>query len=290
MMKILLTGASGQLGQEWQQAVRGRDDIILRPYTSSKLDITNSKRLAAELSERQPDVVINCAAFTNVDGAEEQRELAQKVNTDAVTQLAKLSADLGFKLVHYSTDYVFPGRQQDREKYPDGYPEDYPADPINCYGKTKWGGEEAIRQITDNYLILRLSWLCGQFGGNFVKTMLKLGRERDVLQVVDDQWGSPTYTDNVVANTLALLEAESAGTYHITSKGMITWYDFAAAIFELNDINVKIEAVSSDTFVTKAKRPHFSKLSTKKLEAVSGTELIHWCEGLEILLSQLQNR
>jgi len=289
-MKILLTGATGQLGQEWQQAVKGDEEINLWPYSSAQLDITDKEKLLTELQSRRPDVVINCAAYTDVDGAEEHRQLAQKVNTEAAEYLAKFSAKLGFKLVHYSTDYVFPGKEKHRDKFPRGYPEDYPADPINWYGKTKWEGEQAIRNNTANHLILRLSWLCGQFRGNFVKTMLRLGRDRDQLQVVADQWGSPTFTSNVVDNTLRLLEAEKNGTYHVTSRGLITWYDFAKAIFEKSGIKVKVEPVSSEAFPTKAERPCFSKMSTKKLESVAGSKIIDWREGLEELLNQLETR
>ena len=289
-MKILLTGASGQLGQEWQHLINDRDDIILWPYTSSQLDITNREQVEAELHERQPDVVVNCAAFTDVDAAESKKELAHQVNAEAVTYLAELSTAINCTLVHYSTDYIFPGRPKDRENCPAGYPEDYPADPINWYGQTKWEGEQAIRRAGANHLILRLSWVCGQFGSNFVKTMLRLGQDREELQVVNDQWGSPTFADNVVANSLALLEGEAAGTYHITSKGMITWYDLASAIFEIMEMDVDLEPVTSDVFPTEAERPHFSKLSTQKLEAVPGVEVVNWLEGLKVLLSQLQNR
>jgi len=290
MMKIVLTGASGQLGQEWQQWAETKQELILCPYTSSQLDITDREQLSSELYEQQPDVVVNCAAYTDVDGAEEKKELAHRVNAEAVSQLAGLSSELGFKLVHYSTDYVFAGQEEDRKKCPDGYPEDYPADPINWYGQTKWEGEEAIRRAATDYLILRLSWVCGQFGSNFVKTMLRLGNERDELQVVNDQWGSPTYTENIVANSWQLLKKSSSGTFHITSKGRITWYDFAEAIFELNDIDLKVESVTSDAFPTKAERPHFSKLSTQKLESVPGAHITEWKAGLERLLNQLRNR
>lgn len=289
-MNIVLLGASGQLGQEWQQLIRHRDDVILFPYTSSQLDITNYETVEEELQEQQPDVVVNCAAYTNVDGAEDHRERAYEINTTAVEKLAKLSTKLNFTLVHYSTDYVFPGKKEDREACADGYPEDYPANPINYYGQTKWEGEKAIRRSTQNHLILRVSWLCGQFGSNFVKTMLRLGEERDQLQVVNDQWGSPTFTENVVTNTLHLLEAESTGTFHITSKGLISWYDIATEIFKQSGMDVEIERVTSDAFPTKAERPYFSKLSTRKLESVSGAELIDWRDGLKSLLSQLQNR
>lgn len=287
-MKMLLLGASGQLGKEWQDFLQRSDsDIHLFPYTSSQLDITHYRELSDELRKQQPDTVVNCAAYTDVDGAEENRKAARKVNVEAVLYLAELSNELDFKLIHYSTDYVFPGAETDHKNYPNGYSEDHPADPINWYGKTKWEGEQAIRQTTDNYLIVRLSWLCGQYGSNFVKTMLTLGRERDELQVVNDQWGSPTFAENVVRNSLKLIGAGASGTYHITSKGVITWYEFAKAIFDMSDIDVSLEPVSSDAFPTKAKRPYFSKLSTRKIENIESCQIIDWKEGLQNLLNQL---
>ncbi|HKK46724.1 MAG TPA: dTDP-4-dehydrorhamnose reductase [Balneolaceae bacterium] len=290
-MNIVLLGASGQLGREWKSVVDKEfsktDDLILLPYTSSQLDITNHKAVRKELQKQQPDIVINCAAFTDVDGAEEQRDKAHLVNVEAVENLAAFSADLGFKLIHYSTDYVFPGRLEDKETFPDGYAEDHPADPINYYGRTKWEGEQAILRSTRNYLIVRVSWLCGQFGNNFVKTMLRLGFEREQLQVVDDQFGSPTFAEDVVQNSLKLIRSDETGTFHLTSHGLTSWFDLAKEIFEQRGIDVKVEPVNSDAFPTKARRPHFSKLSTKKLESVPGTILVNWRDGLESLLSQV---
>jgi dTDP-4-dehydrorhamnose reductase len=290
-MKVVLLGASGQLGQEWQRVIskRSAGNVLLFPYTSSELDITRYRKVSKELHDKKPEVVVNCAAYTDVDGAEEDREKVRQVNTEAVSSLAKLSQELGFKLVHYSTDYIFPGNEKDRQNLPEGYPEDHPADPINWYGQTKWEGEQAIREAAANHLIIRLSWLCGQFGQNFVKTMLKLGRERDEVQVVNDQWGSPTFTKNVVINSLRLLESESKGTYHITSEGVITWYDLARAIFELNNIDVTVEPVLAEAFPTKAKRPRFSKLNTQKIESIGTSEIIHWKEGLRDMLTKLDS-
>lgn len=289
-MKALLLGASGQLGKEWQRIIDKdySEEIELLRYTSSDLDITHYQEVSDEFRKENPDVVINCAAYTDVDGAEDHRKLARKVNTEAALYLAELSKQLEFKLLHYSTDYIFPGTKLNRKEFTKGYPETHPADPINWYGKTKWEGEEAIRQTTEDHLIVRVSWLCGQFGSNFVKTMLRLGHERDELQVVDDQWGSPTFAENVVANCLNLLRQQEKGTYHITSEGLITWYDFAKAIFEISEIEVSLKKVTSDAFPTKANRPYFSKLSTHKIEKVKGSELINWKEGLQKLLDQLQ--
>jgi len=288
-MNIILLGASGQLGQDWQSFVdqQSRTDIELLPYTSSDLDITHYQEVSDELRAQKPDVVVNCAAYTDVDGAEKHRKQAQKVNVEAVLYLAELSHELEFKLVHYSTDYVFPGSRLDKQEWPEGYVEDHPADPINWYGRTKWEGEQAIRTTTPNHIIIRVSWLCGQYRDNFVKTMLEMGREKDQLQVVNDQWGSPTFATNIVHNTLALLDAEAAGTYHLTSKGMISWYDFANKIFALSDIDIGLTAVDSDAFPTKAKRPAFSKLNTEKIESITGTQIIDWKEGLKNLLRVL---
>ncbi len=288
-MKAILLGASGQLGKEWQRIIDKdySDEIELLSYTSSELDITHYQEVSDEFREQKPGVVINCAAFTDVDGSEDHKKRARKVNMEAPLYLAELSQQLEFKLVHYSTDYVFPGTKLNKKEFPEGYPEDHPADPVNWYGKTKWEGEQAIRQTAENHLIIRVSWLCGQYGSNFVKTMLRLGKEREELQVVDDQWGSPTFAENVVENCLNLLGKDIIGTYHITSKGLISWYDLAKAIFELSNTNVSLEAVDSDAFPTRAERPYFSKLSTHKIEAVEGSRIIPWREGLQRLLGQL---
>jgi dTDP-4-dehydrorhamnose reductase len=289
MMKAILLGASGQLGKEWQRFIAKdySNEIELLSYTSSDLDITHYREVSDEFRKQKPEVVINCAAFTDVDGAEDHKKRARKVNMEAPLYLAELSQQLEFKLVHYSTDYVFPGTKLNKKEFPEGYSEDHPADPVNWYGKTKWEGEQAIRQTAENHLIIRLSWLCGSFGSNFVKTMLRLGKERDELQVVNDQWGSPTFAENVVENVLHLLGKDIIGTYHITTKGLISWYDFAGAIFEINNMDVSLEAVDSDAFPTQAQRPYFSKLSTKKIESVEGSKIIPWKEGLQRLLDQL---
>lgn len=291
-MKIVLVGASGQLGKEWQSVLGNKEinEVTLLPYTSSELDITHYQEVSDELRKQQPDVVVNCAAYTDVDGAEDHRKKAHKVNVEAVLYLAELSQELEFKLVHYSTDYVFPGDKGDRRSLPDGYPETYRVDPVNWYGRTKWEGEQAVRQTAENYLIIRVSWLCGQFGNNFVKTMLRLGRERDKVQVVDDQWGSPTFAENIVHNTLALLSSGVSGTFHLTSKGIISWYDLAKEIFKQSGIEVDVEAVASEAFPTKARRPHFSKLCTKEIESVEGSRVISWKEGLQNLLEKLSER
>lgn len=290
-MKIILLGANGQLGKEWQHFFRQQNqEIKVTSYNSRELDITNYDKVADEIENQQPEVVINCAAYTSVDTAEKEKEKAIKVNAGAVEQLAKTCVEVGCKLVHYSTDYVFPGTKEDKENNHGGYAEEHPAHPINWYGKSKWEGEEAIRHTCSNYLIVRVAWLCGQFGSNFVTTMLKAGKERDRLSVVNDQWGSPSYAENVVKNTFALLKAGKKGTFHVTSNGLITWYDLADAIFRLKNIEVELNAVTSDEYPTEANRPFFSKLSTRKIQSVPGVLLEDWKTGLKKLLDRLENR
>lgn len=290
-MKIILLGGYGQLGREWQRFIaRSNQDIELRAYSSGELDITDFDKTRKEIRDQKPDIVINCAAYTGVDQAEKEQKRAHLVNAVAVEKLALVCQNVECKLVHYSTDYVFPGRKKDKKENPSGYPEDYPADPVNWYGQTKWEGEEAIRQVSGNHLVIRISWLCGQYGKNFVKTMLNAGKERDHLKVVNDQWGSPAFAENVVENTFVLLKAGKEGTYHITSNGLTTWYDIAGSIFEFEDIEVELNAVTSKEYPTEAKRPFFSKLDTRKIQLVPGIVLEDWEEGLRKLLDRLENR
>lgn len=256
-------------------------------YGSEEADITNRKGIVVLLDREQPDVVINCAAYTAVDRAESERDRALLVNATAPGWLAESCARNGTVLVHYSTDYVFPGRAEDRERRSEGYREEDRIEPVNWYGETKWRGEEAVRDSGCRHLILRLSWLCGRYGGNFVKAMLRLGRSREGLKVVDDQWGSPTYAFHVVTSTLALLRAEKEGTLHITSEGLLTWCDFARAIFDLAGLEVDLKAVTSEEFPSEADRPSFSKLCTDKLAGIPGVEMLDWKRGLQKLLTQL---
>ncbi|HYW34663.1 MAG TPA: dTDP-4-dehydrorhamnose reductase [Balneolaceae bacterium] len=289
MHKILLSGASGQLGRQWQQFFKGKKeyewDII--PYTSSQLDITRFEEVRRTISEHQPDLIINAAAYTKVDQAEVEREKARRVNAAAVKNLAELCSKFAIRLIHFSTDYVFAGTKQDRERFPEGYPEDHRADPVNWYGQTKWEGEQAIRRSGCPHLIIRASWLCGAYGDNFVRTMLQLAESHDELDVVDDQVGSPTFTEALVQHTYKLIEQSREGTYHQTSRGKISWADFAEGIFNMAGRRVRVNRIPSADFPTKAKRPFYSKLSTKKIEKVEGIQLEDWKAGLRRLLKQI---
>ncbi|MDZ7715671.1 MAG: dTDP-4-dehydrorhamnose reductase [Balneolaceae bacterium] len=287
-MEILLTGSNGQLGKEWQRYLRESN----KPYSafnSKEFDITDKDKIKVILEKEDPDVFINCAAYTAVDQAEEQREQANLVNHRAVQNLAIACKERGIKFVHFSTDYVFPGKASDKDQFPKGYHEDSKPAPINYYGLTKWKGEEAIRESGCDYLIIRVSWLCGQYGKNFLKTMLRLARDRDKIKVVGDQWGSPTFAADVVRNTHVLLEKGFSGTYHITSRGITSWADFARFIFECADKNIDVQAIPTSEYPTKAERPKFSKLNTQKIESLDEIELLHWKEGTKDLTEQLKN-
>lgn len=289
MKKILITGAGGQLGREWKQFLQQKEGCKSEFLGSSDLDITDSQKVERLIADRGPDYVINCAAYTNVDRAEEETEKADIINNRAVSTLAEVCSNHGAQLVHFSTDYIFPGDKKDRKRLPEGYPEEFKKDPINWYGQTKWRGEEAIRSSSCAHLIIRISWLCGAFGNNFVKTMLQLADKHEELQVVADQWGSPTFAADVVKNTFCLMEQGLEGTYHLSSKGLISWADFAEEIFILSGNKNRVKRISSDEYPTKARRPSFSKLNTKKIQQVEGVELMGWREGLKALLQTLKN-
>ncbi len=285
-MKFLVTGAGGQLGREWTDYLQLKG-MNFTAYNSSDLDITNKVQLNTVIGEEKPDVVINCAAYTKVDDAEENTLMASKINSGAVEELALICKEKGAILVHYSTDYVFSGTEEDQKRLPNGYKEDQEGSPINVYGSTKKEGETAIKSSGCNYLIIRVSWLCGKHGNNFVKTMLRLGKERDTLTIVNDQYGSPSFCANVVENTMVLLEQSKNGVFHVTSSGLITWFDLAKEIFNLKGLSVNTLAVSSSEFPTKAKRPSFSKLNTDKIATIDGIKIESWKEGLKKLIEQL---
>lgn len=285
-MTYLILGGNGQLGSEWNVALSGEEKNVYS-FNSAELDITNYGAVKAVIAKIHPDIIINCAAYTKVDEAEEDRKKSEMINHLAVAILSKVCAYEGIKLVHYSTDYVFSGEVQDQREFPDGYPENAVKNPVNHYGKTKLNGELAIQQSGASHLILRVSWLCGAYGNNFVKTMLRLVQERDTVSVVNDQFGAPTYCSEVVEQTMKLLENEQEGVFHLGSEGIISWYDFARRIFELSGVDVKVKEVSSTEFKTKAKRPHFSKLNTTKVEQALNAKSLHWETGLDQLLKTI---
>ncbi len=284
-MKLLITGANGQLGREWIEFLELKGEPF-DAFGSKKMDITDSNQVRSRIKECRPDVVINCAAYTNVDEAEDEQELAHSVNKTGVEHLVSACLEYNCKLVHFSTDYVFPGSFEDGSKFPDGYPEDAEKRPVNAYGRSKRAGEIIIENSPLDCLLIRVSWLCGPFGNNFVKTMLRLAETRNELSVVDDQKGSPSFTFDVVEKTFQLLKDGKSGIYHISSKGKISWADFAEEIFNQSNIEITLHRIPSSEFPTKAKRPAYSLLSNQKIEK-EGLNVLAWKAGLSVLLKKL---
>lgn len=286
-MKFLITGANGQLGSEWVSRLTDlRREFVA--YGSDRLDITNQSQTQELITSEKPDVVINCAAYTNVDRAESETEKAFLVNEYGVRNLINVCKENGSKLVHFSTDYVFAGDAADRTKFPEGYPEDASTDPVNRYGASKRAGELVLEESCpqSEWLLIRVSWLCGRYGSNFVKTMLKLSADKKEIPVVMDQTGSPSYAFDVVDKTIQLLESGCSGTFHISSSDEISWAQFAEEIFKISGMRTKVLSIPSDQYQTVAKRPSFSLLSKGKIQK-NGLEPINWGLGLVKLLKQL---
>ncbi|MGB7444906.1 MAG: dTDP-4-dehydrorhamnose reductase [Coleofasciculaceae cyanobacterium] len=298
MKRILLTGMAGQLGQELPQTLAPLGKVI--GVDRQKLDLAKSEQIRQVIGEVKPDLIINAAAYTAVDKAEQETELANKVNGDAPTIIAEVAQSLGAFLIHISTDYVFDGTKNRP------YTESDTPNPINAYGQSKLLGEEGVTKACDRHIILRTAWVYGAYGkGNFVKTMLKLGAEREELRVVVDQVGTPTWTRDIaqaIAQLGQKISSESSkdqinpGIYHFTNSGVISWYDFAVAIFEEAKqlgfpLKVrKVVPIPSSEYPTPAPRPAYSVLSTQKISALLGSHPCHWRTRLRQMLKQLYSQ
>ena len=284
-MKILITGANGMLAKEIKENFAQGNELILTDV--AELDITNREAVMKYVEEKKPELIINCAAFTAVDKAEEAGEIVEKINADGPGNLAKAAKANDAVLVHVSTDYVFGG-DLDVEK---DYKEDDPKKPVTAYGITKLHGEEQIQENTDKYYIFRTAWLYGIGGNNFVKTMLKLGEDRDELSVVADQHGSPTYAKDLSEIIYqSVTKKIPYGIYNSTNEGYTTWYDFTKAIFEYTGTICKVNPVTTEEYiemmkVTQAKRPRNSQMSKEKLEK-AGIEVPQWEDGLKRYLKE----
>lgn len=293
MTRILLTGTAGQLGSELQQTLAPLGEVM--GVDRHQLDLTQPDQIRQVIGEFQPDVIVNAAAYTAVDKAETETELANAINGTAPTIMAEAAQQLGAALIHVSTDYIFDGKKNTP------YTEDNIPDPINAYGQSKLLGEEGVLGNCDRALILRTAWVYGAQGkGNFVKTMLRLGAEREELRVVVDQVGTPTWTGdlaNAIANLVQSLKSDTLrGIYHFTNSGAISWYDFAVAIFEeAKQIGFPLQVkrvvpITTAEYPTPAARPAYSVLSTQKISAVLGNHPAHWRTGLRRMLKQLYDQ
>lgn len=273
-MKILITGANGMLAKSVRARLGKENELICTDVAD--LDITDEQAVMKFVQENKPEYIVNCAAFTAVDKAEEVYDLAEKINSDGPANLAKAAKAIDATLVHISTDYVFDG-DLDVSK---SYVEEDEVGPVTVYGKTKLHGEEQVKKNTDKYYIFRTAWLYGD-GNNFVRTMLKLGQEREEVSVVADQHGSPTYAEDL-ANIIgeAIEKKIPYGLYHSTNQGFTTWYEFTQKIYELAKVDCKIKPVTSEEFVRPAKRPKNSQLNKEKLLA-QGITVPTWEDGLK---------
>ena len=287
-MSYLITGAGGQLGTEWINYLQ-QSSIDYVAFGFAEMDITDRVVVNQKISDIKPNVIINCAAYTNVDQAEEDVEKAFLVNRVGVQNICDAAKTVGAKVVHYSTDYVFSGSADDAISFPDGYPESALVSPQNVYGKSKLEGEQVLCKSDLDFLLIRVSWLCAPEGKNFVNTMLRLGSERDLLTVVDDQIGSPTYTFDLVEKTVKLLRQKESGLFHVSCSGKLSWADFAEEIFRMSGLKTTVKRVSSSEFKTKAKRPAFSLLSKEKIIDL-GLEPLDWKSGLKQLLMKKELR
>ena len=284
-MKILVTGANGMLAKEVKEKFAEGNEIIATDV--AELDITNEKAVMDYVMKTKPEYIINCAAYTAVDKAEENYDLADKINGDGPTNLAKAAKSTGAKLVHISTDYVFGG---DLDVSKD-YKEDDPKAPVTVYGKTKLHGEEGIEANMNEYYIFRTAWLYGVGGNNFVKTMTKLGSTRDEINVVSDQHGSPTYAKDLTEIIYQAINKKIPyGVYNATNEGYTTWYDFTKEILAEQCIACKVNPVTTEEYiemmkVTQAKRPYNSQMSKEKLKKY-GINVPDWKDGLKRYLAE----
>lgn len=285
-MNILITGCNGQLGNEMRNyAIANGEWLVANGiqlyYTDvAELDITNLSAVQDFVRECQIDVIVNCAAYTNVDKAEDDEATAYLINATAVENLGKSGA----RVIHVSTDYVFDGTAY----LP--YTEDQAACPNTAYGRTKRAGEELLLAACPEAIIIRTAWLYSPYGNNFVKTMLRLGNERDSLNVVFDQIGTPTYAADLATAIFGFLQAEEwyAGIYHFSNEGVCSWYDFTCEIHRQAGISCNVQPILSSAYPSKTPRPHYSVLDKTKLKQTLGVTIPHWTEALSRCLTHLQ--
>lgn len=271
-MKILVTGSNGQLGKEIIKQLDHTNHIIFCKDRKT-LDISNFEELKEFIVDKRPDVIINCAAYTKVDLCESEIELAYKINALGARNIAICAQEIGAKNVYISTDYIFDGESE----IP--YKEDDKPCPSSIYGKSKLLGEEYTKTMSSKYFIIRTAWLYGD-GHNFVKTMIKLSQNNKEINVVNDQYGSPTSTKDLAKVILNLINTEYYGTYHGTNQGSCTWYDFAKKIFEIENIDIKLNPITSEEFKCAAKRPKFSVLDNFMLKLIDMDTFRNWEDAI----------
>ena len=280
-MKVLVTGVRGQLGYDVVRELKKRQ-IEAVGVDVEEMDITDPAQTETVIREAAPDAVIHCAAYTAVDAAEDNEELCREVNARGTENVARICGEMNIKMMYISTDYVFDGKGT-RPWEPDD-----PRDPLNVYGQTKYEGELAVEKYVKKFFTVRIAWVFGVNGKNFIKTMLNLGKTHDKLTVVNDQTGSPTYTYDLARLLADMIQTDKYGRYHATNEGICTWYEFACEIFRQAGIDVEVAPVDSDEYPSKAKRPENSRMSKKKLKE-NGFELLpSWRDALKRYLKEIE--
>lgn len=279
-MKVLVTGVKGQLGYDVMAELAKRN-IEAIGVDIDEMDITDKISVEKVIGEAAPDVVVHCAAYTAVDAAEDNEALCRRVNADGTRNIAEVCKKLDCKMVYISTDYVFDG-QGTRPWEPDDE-----RHPLNVYGQTKYEGELAVQENLSKYFIVRIAWVFGKNGKNFVKTMLKLAETHDKLTVVNDQFGSPTYTYDLARLLVDMIQTDKYGIYHATNEGICTWYEFACEIFRQAGVKIEVTPVPASEYPAKAKRPENSRLDKSKLTENGFERLPSWQDALRRYIKEI---
>jgi len=279
-MRVLVLGAGGMLGRDLVAA--GPPTVTVIPLTHAELDITDRMALASRVAAERPNVILNAAAYTAVDKAEEDRQTAFRANAEAVGDLGRIAARAGLTVIHFSTDYVFDGQS------PDPYPEEYAPNPLNTYGASKLAGEEALRTSGSQYLLIRTQWLFGTAGRSFPRTMWERAIAGTASRVVCDQIGRPTFTLDLAHATWRLIALAQRGVIHVANAGTATWYDIARRVYISENEENLLESCTTEAFPTAARRPQQSVLDTTRLEQILGGQLPPWEDGVDRFLAQLR--
>ena len=280
-MKVLVTGVKGQLGYDVVNELTKRGHIAIGTDIE-EMNITDAGSVDKVIKESAPDAVVHCAAYTAVDAAEDNVDLCRKINAEGTQNIANVCKELDIKMVYISTDYVFDG-EGERPWEPDDN-----RTPLNVYGQTKYEGELAVENTLDKFFIVRIAWVFGVNGKNFIKTMLNLGKTRDSLTVVNDQFGSPTYTYDLAKLLVDMVETDKYGIYHATNEGICTWYEFACEIFKQAGMDIKVSPVLASEYPAKAKRPSNSRMSKEKLTENGFEKLPTWQDALARYLKEIE--
>lgn len=279
-MKLLVTGVKGQLGYDVVKEAEKRG-VEAVGVDIDEMDITDAKQVREVITKGGYGAVVHCAAWTAVDKAEDMEEACRKVNKEGTENIAQVCEVLDIPIMYFSTDYVFNGQGSEPWKEYDKRA------PLNVYGQTKYEGELAVEKLAKHFII-RIAWVFGKNGNNFIKTMLRLGKERGAVSVVNDQIGSPTYTYDLAKLVLDMIQSDKYGTYHATNEGICSWYEFACEIFKQAGMNVQVTPVSSDEFPTKAKRPCNSRMNKTELDRNGFDRLPTWQDALHRYLKELE--